>query len=317
MTSHKSSEYPIYPICISTPFAVGDVYSYLIVDEKIVLIDTGHYADDAFDTISQHLSAHGLAVKDLDEIWLTHGHPDHYGQAARLADISGAQVYGHRKERENFSSNTNAELFKGFLNRHSIPEQFVEQMLEQLVWLQQYQLPVEPQWIEEGDELSSGSIKAEVHLTPGHAPGHLTFLTDAGIIFSGDLLLGEISTNALVNFDAETGKRNKSLLQYRSSLKWISKQEGLVLPGHGNPINNIAQVAKHHLEEHEKRYQEIQKILLQKSMTLLQIAQQMFTDAIKNGATFLVLSEVLGYLDWGIAEGTIEVDEQEMIYKSA
>ena len=50
-------------------------------------------------------------------------------------------------------------------------------------------------------------------------------------------------------------------------------------------------------------------------MTLLELSQRIFADAIKKGALFLVLSEVLGYLDWGIEEGTIEVDESKMEYR--
>ncbi len=44
---------------------------------------------------------------------------------------------------------------------------------------------------------------------------------------------------------------------------------------------------------------------------LMEVAFEMFPDAIKKGAIFLVLSEVLGYLDWGIEEGTIELDNNQ------
>ncbi len=304
----------VHPIRIPTPFAVGDVFSYLIIDEKIVLVDTGHFSDDAYQVVSKKLEQYGLAVRDLDEIWLTHGHPDHYGQALRLADRSGATVYGHPKERANFAANDNGDLFEAFFTRHHIPEKFTTQMLEQLDWLQQFQQAIEPEWVLDGDQLSSGTLNFEVHLTPGHAPGHVTFVCDNGLIFSGDLLLGHISTNALINFDAETGRRNKSLLQYRESLQWIRNFEGTVLPGHGEKITDISAVADHHLNEHEQRYQEIQQLLQKESMSLLEIAYAMFPKPIKSGAVFLVLSEVLGYLDWGIAEDTIYLDESDMIY---
>ena len=306
----------VYPIRIPTPFAVGDVFSYLIIDEKIVLVDTGHFSEDAYQVVSKNFKKHGVAVRDLDEIWLTHGHPDHYGQALRLADRSGATVYGHRKERANFAANDNGDLFEAFFTKHHIPEKFTAQMLEQLDWLQQFQKAIEPEWISDGDQLSSGSLDVEVQLTPGHAPGHVSFVSDDGLIFSGDLLLGHISTNALINFDAETSQRNKSLLQYRESLQWIRSVEGTVLPGHGEKITDISAVADHHLNEHDQRYQKIQQLLQNESMSLLEIAYAMFPDPIKNGAVFLVLSEVLGYLDWGIEEDVIYLDESEMKYSS-
>lgn len=304
----------VFSIRIPTPFAVGDVFSYLIKDEKMVLIDTGHYTDDAFKCVSERLKELGLSIKDIDEIWLTHGHPDHYGQAAKLADRSGAVVYGHPLERANFLDNNEGQLFEEFFQKHHIPDDLTLQMIEQLKWLQQYQLPIEPEWVREGDELTSGTLSARVEHTPGHAPGHVAYKTNRGIIFGGDLLLGHISTNALINFDAETGGRNKSLLQYRESLKWIREQEAMVLPGHGEVIEKPRMVADHHLSEHEKRYQKIQQLLKEKPLTLMELSFHIFPDAIKKGAIFLVLSEVLGYLDWGIEEGVIEINESEMRY---
>lgn len=304
----------IYPIKIPTPFAVGDVFSYLIIDDKIVLVDGGQFTDNAFSVITNAFAEQGLSLQDLDEIWLTHGHPDHFGQAARLVDRSGATVYGHPKERVNFAGNDDGELFEDFFRKHNVPKKLTDKMIEQLDWLQQFQLPIEPEWIEEDDVLSSGELSATVQHTPGHAPGHVVFNTDRDLIFGGDLLLGHISTNALINFDPETGKRNKSLLQYRRSLQWIREQEGIVLPGHGEIIKKVSAIADHHLSEHEERYQKIQQLLQQQSMGLMELSYKMFPKAIKEEAFFLVLSEVLGYLDWGIEEGTIYLDEQKMSY---
>ncbi|WP_176466240.1 MBL fold metallo-hydrolase [Aliifodinibius salipaludis] len=308
-------KYSIYPIKIPTPFAVGDVFSYLVKDEKNVLVDTGQYTDEAFECVRYHLKKQGLSIENIDEIWLTHGHPDHYGQAARLADRAGATVFGHPLERSNFGGNNDADLFEAFFQKHSIPEDHIQNMVNQLDWLQQFQLAIEPEWVQDGELLNSGDLSFEVVHTPGHAPGHISYISDKGIIFGGDLLLGHISTNALINFDSETDQRNRSLLQYRESLEWIREQGGLVLPGHGEIIEETTSVADHHLGEHQKRYQKIKQLLREEPMTLLDLSYHIFEDAIQKGALFLVLSEVLGYLDWGIDEGVIEVDESKMEYR--
>lgn len=304
----------VHPIRIPTPFAVGDVFCYLIVDEKVVLVDTGPHTAKAFAKVSEELQNNDRVVRDLDEIWLTHGHPDHFGQAALLAERSGATIYGHRKERTNFAGNDDKELFEEFFQNHHIPDRLIRQMTDQLDWLQQYQLPVEPEWFIEGDEVTSGRLAATVHHTPGHAPGHVSFCSNRDIIFGGDLLLEHISTNALINFDADNGRRNRSLLQYRESLKWIADQQGMVLPGHGKFIEQISEVANHHLGEHKKRYYKIQQILQKQPMSLMDLSYMMFPDAIKNGAIFLVLSEVLGYLDWGIEEEVIQWNQKDHTY---
>lgn len=295
----------IFPIRIPTPFAVGDVYAYLIADEKNILVDCGHNTDESYAIVKEQLRNQGLGFPDIDEIWLTHGHPDHYGQAARLADESGAAVYGHIKERSNFSVNDDGELFEQFFHEHKIPEEQITLMIEQLDWLKQFQQGITPQWIEGGETLTSGSLSFSVKHTPGHAPGHLTYYSKEGFIFGGDILLEHISTNALINFDPDTGERNKSLLQYRDSLEWVRTLEGLVLPGHGKFISNIKEIADHHLSDHQARYRNIKDLLGEKPYSLYELAQKTFPDAMQQGAVFLVLSEVLGYLDWGIEEGKI------------
>lgn len=306
----------IIPIKISTPFAVGDVFCYLLISEKVILIDSGHQSDHARGVIEHTFREHGLAISDLDEIWLTHGHPDHFGMAARLSDRSGAQVLGHSKERVNFAGNNDGNLFQAFFERHRIPAKLIKKMVEQLEWLQQFQDPIQPEWIDDGTELETGTVTFTAKHTPGHAPGHLVFYSDQGVIFGGDLLLEHISTNALINFDPDTSRRNKSLLQYRASLQWLQTLSGRIRPGHGNEIDQIRMIADLHLENQQKRYEHVQQLLDEDSRSLFELANLMFSDAIQQGAVFLALSEVLGYLDWGIQEDTIELDDHKMKYRT-
>lgn len=304
----------VIPIKISTPFAVGDVFSYLLIDQKIVLVDCGHSSDHSRKVLDHTFREHDLAISDVDEIWLTHGHPDHFGMAARLADRSGSRVLGHSKERANFAGNNDGHLFRTFFEQHRIPAKLIDQMVQQLDWLQQYQDPIQPEWIADGAKLPTGKLTFTAKHTPGHAPGHLVFYSEEGIIFGGDLLLEHISTNALINFDPDTGRRNKSLLQYRESLQWIRSLNGRIRPGHGKEIEQISEVADHHLESHKKRYKEVCRLLDDRSQTLFELADLMFPDAIRKGAVFLALSEVVGYLDWGIEKKKITLDKETMQY---
>lgn len=314
----------IVPIVIGTPFAVGDVYSYLIYDEKIVLVDCGHKSDASFERMKYVLGEQGVGIADIDEIWLTHGHPDHFGQAALLADRSGAAVWAHPKERSNLAGNSDRDRFREFFSDHRLPSPIIARMLDQLEWLQQYQQPIVPQWVEDGDVLESGALRFGVKHLPGHAPGHVAFYQISGaaegenILFGGDVLLEHISTNALINFDPQTGQRNRSLLQYRQSLRWMKVQEGMVLPGHGERIPDIRAVAEHHLREQQERYAKIKSLLAAAPHDLLQLSHTLFPDALKEGMHFLVFSEIIGYLDWGMSRGDIELDEAGgMVYHVA
>jgi glyoxylase-like metal-dependent hydrolase (beta-lactamase superfamily II) len=78
--------------------------------------------------------------------------------------------------------------------------------------------------------------------TPGHAADHVCFLTEDGVCFSGDLVLGEGST-----FVPPDGG---SLAAYMDSLHRMQAEEiELICPGHGpwiaDPAAKLAQYVEH------------------------------------------------------------------------
>ena len=71
------------------PFTLDGTRSFLVGRKQVVVIDPGP-------DVEEHVRALSSALKDSAEvrILLTHGHGDHAGGAAALAEILGAQVYG-------------------------------------------------------------------------------------------------------------------------------------------------------------------------------------------------------------------------------
>lgn len=307
-TSNIPFNESIHPIRIPTPFLVGDVFSYLVIDKKIVLIDCGHLSDSSLDILDQQFKQRGLSLSDLDEIWLTHGHPDHFGLARKLRNLTGTFVFGHRKERNNFGNNRDAVLFEQFFREYGIPEELNAMMLQQLEWLQKWQSWVEPNmWVDENSELSTGSQFFSIKHLPGHAPGHVAYYNEE-TIFGGDVLISHISTNAVINFDADTGQRNQSLLQQRASLQWMARQSQPVLPGHGTIITNSQAVAAKHLEEQKRRYKKLVAYVqhLKEPASLYEITKAIMPQVNQPEQTFLALSEVIGHLDWAMVQHDIK-----------
>jgi len=307
----------IHPIRIPTPFLVGDVFSYLIKDEKIILVDCGHYSKETEKKLRNEFETQNLSLSDIDEIWLTHGHPDHFGLAKKLRELSGATIFGHPKEKNNFGNNEDAALFEEFFKKHGIPAEFNSLMQEQLQWLQKWQLWMTPDvWLDESTELSSGSMSFNVKHLPGHAPGHVAFYSN-DLTFGGDVLIDHISTNAVINFDTETRRRNKSLLQQRASLQWMARQTNNVLPGHGIIITDPETVAMKHLNEQEQRYEEVINFMenAKEPLTLYQITKALMPQINQPEQVYLTLSEVMGYLDWAAEQGEIAIDEPNNTYQ--
>jgi len=307
----------IHPIKIPTPFPVGDVFSYLIKAGKNILVDTGHFHAEAYLCLEQALRKQGVGIPDIDEIWITHGHPDHFGQADRLRDESGALVMAPYKDRLQFKENKDGPLFRNLFQALQIPDDIISKMGNQLQWIRQFQQPLDPdRWIEESDILDAGDYKFDMKHLPGHSPGHLAF-TSNDITFGGDVLLSHISTNALISFDPETGKRNRSFLQYRNSLGWITEHGNFFYPGHGRFISDSRTLAMKYLHEQEIRMNSVKDLFGEQPVSIAELASQLFPEAWKQEAYFLVLSEVLGYLDWGVEQNLFSKtgSEKEVLFQ--
>ena len=80
-----------------------------------------------------------------------------------------------------------------------------------------------------------GNLEFEVHCTPGHTPGHVTFVGE-GLVISGDcLFLGRCGRTDL--FGGDFNAQRKSLLYLRKRLQKLPG-DWLVLPGHQYALND-------------------------------------------------------------------------------
>jgi glyoxylase-like metal-dependent hydrolase (beta-lactamase superfamily II) len=95
-----------------------------------------------------------------------------------------------------------------------------------------------------GDGESHGGLRALA--TPGHAADHVCFLSDDGVCFSGDLVLGLGSTIVPPG--------GNSLAAYMDSLRLLQGEEiELMAPGHGPWIENPAAKLAEYVEHREMR----------------------------------------------------------------
>jgi len=148
-------------------------------------------------------------------ILITHGHWDHLGAVADLAEGSGAPVYMAEDERallENLPDLVPADV----VARPYTPDVFLH-----------------------GDEtLELAGIAFETLRVPGHSPAHLAYHAD-GCLFSGDVLFaGSVGRTDLPGGDWET---------LVDSLRMLTERlppETRVLSGHGPPTTLGAELAR-------------------------------------------------------------------------
>ncbi|MBL8187943.1 MAG: MBL fold metallo-hydrolase, partial [Acidobacteria bacterium] len=67
----------IEKLVIPTPFPVGPINIYLVVEDPLTLVDTGPKTEEALAALRQQLHQLGFAIKDIQRVILTHTHEDH------------------------------------------------------------------------------------------------------------------------------------------------------------------------------------------------------------------------------------------------
>lgn len=240
---------------IPNPFVEGRNCVYVIKSDPVTMIDTGVATRRAFDALQQGLQEHGLTLRDIKRVILTHKHIDHIGNAWRIQQQSGAEILIHESE---VKSVTNvdpaggrfADLVKQRLQDWNVPSEALpsESSSKGPTWELE---SAEATGICHGQQIPFSDAAMEVIHTPGHTMGSCC-LHYGGHLFSGDHVLPEISPNV-----GGGDMRNRGLLRhYLESLTRIVQAANgdsvQVMPGHGDPFDDLAgrcaELVAHHFE---------------------------------------------------------------------
>jgi glyoxylase-like metal-dependent hydrolase (beta-lactamase superfamily II) len=137
---------------VSVPRVNGFVNVYAIGGtDGWTLVDAAERSDVSRGALFDFLERRGVLGAGIEQVFLTHGHPDHDGLAEEVADRTGATILAHRNVLEDRSR----------IRR-----------------------------VDDGDALEAGSYRFRLLWTPGHHPGHLcAFDAASGLLLSGDRVL--------------------------------------------------------------------------------------------------------------------------------
>lgn len=143
-----------------------------------------------------------------EKILLTHGHIDHAGAAADLADQLAVPVIGPAVEDQFLLDGLEASGRRyGLVARPLTPDAYLE----------------------DGAGVTVGAVALQVARCPGHTPGHVVFLSpDEKLAIVGDTLFA----GTIGRTDFPYGSQNDLLAGIRRVLM-VLDDDVTVLPGHG------------------------------------------------------------------------------------
>jgi glyoxylase-like metal-dependent hydrolase (beta-lactamase superfamily II) len=260
----------------------GPVNVYLFKGKEISLVDTGTHGTSRL--LARALREHGLGFSDIEKLILTHGHPDHYGAAKKIAEAGRALVAAH--EDDVVAIETGMDVSKGryedFMGLAGVPE-IVGIMLK--LMLKVLKMMADNCRVDiimrEGDEISLGKYSARIVGTPGHTKGSVSlFLKKENVIFCGDTVLEHITPNAFIMLDEkERLPVRLSQDEFYASLAKIQKlSPSVIFSSHGKPVTDIGKLVNGYKEASADRQAGIMSIVRSGESSVYRIARALFPE---------------------------------------
>jgi glyoxylase-like metal-dependent hydrolase (beta-lactamase superfamily II) len=288
-------------IKVPLPFPLQWVNSYAIRGKQgITVIDPGLHTQAAIAVWEESFECLGFAARDIERIVLTHYHPDHYGLAGWMQQLSGADVWLSRKGHEQAQrlwgagQPLTAEIVAQF-RRAGMPEELlvqVKQHLDDFVPLVSPQPVV--QELKPGGRFRLGDEEYETIEAGGHAIGQICFYRESsGVMVCGDQVLPKISPNISLIPGAEADP----LGVFLDSLKQLgSYKVARAYPGHRDPFADFAGRISELLAHHEERLKRMLEPL-RLPLTAYELCRRIFGDRLSVHQLRFALAETLAHVE--------------------
>ena len=208
------------------------------------------------------------AEQSVSHVAVTHHHPDHAGAVAEYAGADDVTVWARRGRTDAFERATGVA-----------PDRFFA----------------------EGTHVPTGDGPVRVMDTPGHAPEHVAFVTDDGVV-SGDL--------AVAGGSVAIGAPEGDLRAYLTSLRRVHALAPTRLyPGHGPTIDDPRATCRRLVAHRRDREQRVRRAIHNGATTAEAILDAAY-DKDLTGVRDLARATVVAHLEKLAVEGDIAWDGQ-------
>ena len=185
-----------------TPFQQNCSLVICPATNRAAFVDPGGEVDRLFEVLQKRGAT-------LEKVLVTHGHIDHYGGVAEVAERAGVPIEGPHPE----------DAF------------WIDAMPQQssMFGFGRCRAFTPDRWLHDGDTVTVGEVTLEVRHCPGHTPGHVVFFHQPGrLAVVGDVLFqGSIGRTDFPKGDFDT------LISSIQQRLWPLGSDVAFIPGHG------------------------------------------------------------------------------------
>jgi glyoxylase-like metal-dependent hydrolase (beta-lactamase superfamily II) len=309
---------------------LGPTWNYLILTEHPILVDTGRYGTTT--DLVDMINLAGLSEKEVTRIVISHGHEDHDGGVAKMAEITGAPVLAHRVydrlcrfypdlapegSRKDFPAGCwHCHMPKSFSDTHCLDYQREGAALA-------VEAITEDGYVIEND--------VTLYHIPGHSPDSLAVKLGSEAMLVGDTVLPQITpwptsenmfemTGRVLAPDYSRADEIYGLKTYLKSLQKLShlngRSEMAVFPAHRLYYGGQWQVfgLKERINElyshHIARCSSIMAILGSGPKSAREISKLLFSEAqLKGAGIFMADNEVTSHCELLAATNDVDLDD--------
>ncbi|TFG14641.1 MBL fold metallo-hydrolase [Candidatus Thorarchaeota archaeon] len=191
--------------------------SVLVISDQVSIIDPGCRLED----LRTFLHTKNLEQNDIDNIVLSHIHPDHITHAARLKRVSDCKIWANEITAPLFDDKEKMKNFLGFHPGHKI-RPFWEAMVNNKMYGALDESEVD-YILADRERFSLGGIEGTTLFTPGHTPDHMCIeFAESNYIFGADI--------DCTDFGPYYGHPNSSIEDFKRSISLVMSKsyEGLI-----------------------------------------------------------------------------------------
>jgi glyoxylase-like metal-dependent hydrolase (beta-lactamase superfamily II) len=258
------------------------VNTYVLADPTgVALVDPGVPGPKSWNDLNDRLAKAEVPLERIHTVFITHSHPDHFGNAMRIREVSGARIVTHRSFQTMHQQDhvcilddcEDPDHSHGDVNQ-IIPTRGPVHGFDQPapwggLWSPQYSNPelrksrtemyAEQGWalpkptnrVRNGEMVPIGSGNWQAVHTPGHTIDHLClFDVEHGTLITGDHILPTITPHISgMHSGADPLNDFFRSLRYTAALTGVTRG----LPAHGGVIEDVPTRALDIIEHHVGR----------------------------------------------------------------